>query len=405
VAVTQSPALTVVKTASPASVSAVGDVITYSFLVTNTGNVTLTGIVVTDAQTAPAGALTTGPTCPSATLAPAASETCTATYTVTQADLDNGSVNDTATASGTPPTGPPVTSPPSTAIVTVAQSPALTVVKTASPATVSAAGDTITYSFLVTNTGNVTLTGVTVNETSFTGTGTLSPLSCPGGGATIASLAPGTSATCTATYVVTQADVNAGSITNTATGTGIPPTGSPVTSPPSTKTVTIPPVKKLGLVKQAHGVDVNDDGVIGAGDRVDWTLIVTNLGTVTITNIHVSDPTAGTVTCPATSLAPGQSMTCTVASHTITADDVKAGSVANVATVSGSGGTGTTAKATVPVHPVQTPPLAFTGNDSRLQIVLAALLLGVGGLITLAGTRRRRTSTRRNRSTNETRES
>jgi uncharacterized repeat protein (TIGR01451 family) len=206
-------------------------------------------------------------------------------------------------------------------------------------------------------------------------------------------------------YVVTQADVDGGSITNTATATGTPPTGPPVTSPPTTTTVEITPVEKLGLVKQAHGVDVNHDGVIGAGDRVDWTLIVTNLGTVTITNIHVSDPTAGTVTCPATSLAPAQSMTCTVPPHTITDDDVKAGSVANVATVSGSGGTGTTAKATVPVHPVQTPPLAFTGNDSRLQIVLAALLLGVGGLITFAGTRRRHTSTRRNRPGNETRES
>jgi len=40
-------------------------------------------------------------------LAPGAWETCTATYTVTQADIDNGSVNDSATVSGVPPSGPP----------------------------------------------------------------------------------------------------------------------------------------------------------------------------------------------------------------------------------------------------------------------------------------------------------
>ncbi len=46
------------------------------------------------------------------TLAPQASTTCTGTYTVTQADIDAGSITNTATASGTPPTGPPVTSAP-----------------------------------------------------------------------------------------------------------------------------------------------------------------------------------------------------------------------------------------------------------------------------------------------------
>ena len=34
--------------------------------------------------------------------------------------------------------------------------------------------------------------------------------------------------TCTATYVVTQKNVDAGVITNTATVTGTPPTGDPV---------------------------------------------------------------------------------------------------------------------------------------------------------------------------------
>ncbi|MBK9726081.1 MAG: DUF11 domain-containing protein [Actinomycetales bacterium] len=43
------------KTADPTTVTAAGDTVDYSFVVTNTGNVTVTGITVTDTFTAPAG--------------------------------------------------------------------------------------------------------------------------------------------------------------------------------------------------------------------------------------------------------------------------------------------------------------------------------------------------------------
>jgi hypothetical protein len=119
VPVTQAGGLTVVKSALPPVITAAGQLVSYSFVVTNTGNVTLTNVAVADLQAAPAASLASGPACPAATLAPGATETCTATYTVTQADIDNGSVSDSATVSGDPPSGPPVTSPPSTVTIPV----------------------------------------------------------------------------------------------------------------------------------------------------------------------------------------------------------------------------------------------------------------------------------------------
>jgi uncharacterized repeat protein (TIGR01451 family) len=222
-----------VASASPSAVTHVGQVITYSFLVTNTGNLTLTSVAVTGTQTAPAGPLTPGPTCTSATLAPSAFETCTATYTVTQADIDNGSVNDSATVSGDPPSGSPVTSPSSTASVPVTRNGALTVVTSASPSAVTQAGQVITYSFLVTNTGNVTMTSVAVIDTQTVPAGPLtSGPACPS-----ATLAAGAKETCTATYTVAQTDVDNGTVGDSATVSGDPPSGSPVTSPSSTLTV------------------------------------------------------------------------------------------------------------------------------------------------------------------------
>ena len=45
--------------------------------------------------------------------------------------------------------------------MTTEQSPALTLTKTATPTTVTQAGQTVTYRFLATNTGNVTISGLT----------------------------------------------------------------------------------------------------------------------------------------------------------------------------------------------------------------------------------------------------
>ena len=165
-------------------------------------------------------------TCPPS-LAPGASETCTGSYTVTQADVDTGSVTNTATASGTNPQAVAVTS--SSSSVTVEASNAtsgLSISKSTDSTGYGAVGDTINYTYLVTNTGTTTLApGVTDNL--------IPNVSCPD-----SSIAPGASETCTGSYIVTQADVTAGSVTNTAYASATDPrNGNPVDSGTSSVTV------------------------------------------------------------------------------------------------------------------------------------------------------------------------
>ena len=109
------PALTIVNTASPDTYSEAGEVISYSFLVTNTGDVNINSLSVADDKA-------TDEICPLTTLAPSQFTTCTASYTIIQADLDSGSVSNTATASGTPEQGS-LSTPSDTETVTAVVSP------------------------------------------------------------------------------------------------------------------------------------------------------------------------------------------------------------------------------------------------------------------------------------------
>ncbi len=219
---TDTPSIALVKTAVPAfsTPPAVGDRITFAFTVTNTGNVTLTNVTVTDPL--PGLVLSGGPI---ASLAPGASDSTTfsATYELTQADLDAGQVVNRATATGTPPTGPDVddesgadAGSDAPTVVPVTQSPGILLVKTVDASDFFDGpdpGDELRYAFAVTNTGSVTLTDVTVTDI-------LPGLVLSGG--PIPSLAPGASdtGTFTATYTPTAADITAGRVTNTATATG-----------------------------------------------------------------------------------------------------------------------------------------------------------------------------------------
>jgi uncharacterized repeat protein (TIGR01451 family) len=330
----QAPSLSVVKSSPTKSYSAVGNTIDYDFLVTNTGNVTLSSISVTDKQSAPAGGLASGPTCPAATLAPGASEVCTATYTVTQTDLNNGSVSDSATASGTAPSGSTSTSGSSAATVAAAQQPSLSVVKSSPTDTYSAVGNKINYDFLVTNTGNVTLSSISVSdvESAPATQGNLTAPSCPDG-----SLAPGASETCTASYTVTQADLDWGTVNDTATASGSA-NGTTVTSGGSSATVEGNPQPAITVVKSSPTKSYS-----GVGNTIQYQFVVTNDGNVTLSSVTVNDTELAPATqagltdpsCPDSVLAPGASETCT-ASYSVAQADIDNGSVTDTATASGT---------------------------------------------------------------------
>jgi hypothetical protein len=99
VTLTQIKTISLAKSANPTTYSAVGQTITYSYTITNTGNVTLASAQykVSDDHINGGTAFTCGS---STTLAPNATVTCTNTYTITAADLSAGSVTNKATASG-----------------------------------------------------------------------------------------------------------------------------------------------------------------------------------------------------------------------------------------------------------------------------------------------------------------
>ena len=81
-------------------------------------------------------------------------------YTITQADLNAGSVTNTAKASAGG-----IDSNEDKATVEAIQNKALSLDKTASPTAADAVGDVISYSYVVTNIGNVRLAGpVTVAD-------------------------------------------------------------------------------------------------------------------------------------------------------------------------------------------------------------------------------------------------
>jgi LysM repeat protein len=202
-------------TANPTTYSQVGQVITLTYVVKNNGTTTLgpTQFKIADALINNSALFDCGPA--NTSLATGVSTTCTSSYTITQADMNAANVTNSATASGS---GVPTSA---AASVVVSKSvAAMTLSVAATPATYNQVGQVITLTYTIKNTGTSNLgpTQFTVNDFLINSN---APFNC---GPANNTLIPSGTVTCTATYTIAQADVNAANITSkaTAAGAGVP---------------------------------------------------------------------------------------------------------------------------------------------------------------------------------------
>ncbi|MEV5573786.1 hypothetical protein AB0L06_27405 [Spirillospora sp. NPDC052269] len=222
------PSIHIEKAADPDFVDAPGETITFHERITNTGNTDLSNVGVKDDLDGLSPVK-----CERASLAPGESTECAGDYTTTQADVDNGFVHNVATAFGVSYCAPEgIESQPDEVTVPVLR-PGISLRKSAEPMTYSTAGETITYRYHVTNTGDVPLLGIGVND-DMDG---LSDVQCAD-----RVLNPGVSTDCAATYVTTREDVERGYLHNVAAAYGTSPGGVPTESAPCEVTIPATPI-------------------------------------------------------------------------------------------------------------------------------------------------------------------
>ncbi|WP_431158430.1 DUF7507 domain-containing protein, partial [Winogradskyella poriferorum] len=382
-------------------IATVGDIITYTYTITNTGNTTLFDVSVTEDTTdfTGTGGLPTliyqsggsdedGESDLEDMVVGTGTIVYTATYAITQADIDAGIVTNQAVANGTDPLGGDVsddsddptdtTGTDDPTDTTIPQDASIAVEKTSSldlgTDGIATVGDIITYTYTITNTGNTTLFDVSVTEdtTDFTGTGGLPTLIYQSGGSDedgesdLEDMVVGTGTIVyTATYAITQADIDAGIVTNQAVANGTDPLGGDVSDDSDDPTDTtgtddptdtnIPQDPSIA-VEKTSSLDLGADGVANVGDIITYTYTVTNTGNTTVFNVNVTEDVAdftGTGTLPTPVYQSGgsdedgdteiddiavspQNPIVFTASYALTQADIDAGIVTNQAVANGT---------------------------------------------------------------------
>jgi hypothetical protein len=375
-----------------------GDTVVYAFQVTNRGDTVLENVTVSDptvginnAACVDSLAVGTTATCP------------THTRELTEADVLAGGVENRATATGAPITagGDPVVDPntgdPATVTdtsdagtesngsqvtnpggtetpsplgtfpndggdttedpttVTLTPSPSISLIKSSAgfedvdnSGDVSI-GDRVLYTYVVRNTGNITVSGITLTDDNAVVTG-----------GTLPSLAPGASDTDTyrGVHTIDQGDLDAGGVENTATvqgvgsndapvsdvsDTGTLANGSPVALPESTETpnplgvydndpldrtddpttVTFATKPSISVVKRVVNIDDPDNNGPDIGDTIHYAFAVTNTGNVALEDVTITDDTADEVLGSLDTLGPLATDTTTfTATHVLTDADI-----------------------------------------------------------------------------------
>ena len=196
------------------AVDEVGDVINYTINVGNDGNVSLTGVSVTDTFISNLTFDTTSDTDGDGELDVNETWTYTGSYTVDQDDLNAGTNIDNVATADSNETGTETDS----ATIPVAQNADITIDKSAAVAdggtAVDEVGDVINYTIAVGNDGNISLTGVSVTDTFISNLTFDTTSDTDGDG----ELDVNETWTYTGSYTVDQDDLNAGTnIDNVAT--------------------------------------------------------------------------------------------------------------------------------------------------------------------------------------------
>jgi uncharacterized repeat protein (TIGR01451 family) len=328
-----SPSITVIKTADVSSAQ-VGQTITFTYRVTNTGNVSLTNLSASDDRL---GAITLSKT----TLIPNDGTSGTLTYTVVAGDLPGPLIN-TVVVTGTPPVGDDVNATDDLSI-TLHRGPAITVIKTADVSSAEV-GQTITYTYRVTNTGSVNLNNISASDDR---------LGAIALGKTTLTPNEGTSGTLTHTVVAGDLP---GPLTNTVVVTGTPPVGDDVNDTDDLS-ITLHSSPAITVIKTA---DVNSAQV---GQTITYTYRVTNTGDVNLTNLSAFDDRLGAIVLGKTTLAPNEG-TSGALTYTVVAGDLP-GPLTNTVVVTGTPPLGPAVSANT--------TLILTLNMSRIYLPLVIM--------------------------------
>ena len=164
----------------------------------------------------------------------------------------------------------------------VPAAPALDIVKTLSAnadedsSNSVSIGDTLTYTIVATNSGNVAQTNVEVTD----------PMLVNNSQTVCGSVAVGATCTLTGTYTVTMADAG-GDVVNTASAESNEVT-TPVTD--TVTTPVVPAAPALDIVKTlTNNADGDGSGSVSIGDVLTYTIVATNTGNITQNNVDVTD--------------------------------------------------------------------------------------------------------------------
>lgn len=308
------PNVTVVKSASLSDV-AVGDTLTYTFVVANNGTEAISNAILTDALPAGvsfiAGSVTVGGQ-PLASAVPgsgiplgtiAAGAQTTVAFSVAVASLPSpaqlGNQASVSYSSGTF-NGQSV----SNTTVTPVYQPIVTVAKRANR-TSATVGDTILYSLTVANAGNIATLQTTLTDTIPPGTsfvagsvtvgGVPQPAASPTAGIALGPVAAGASVT-VAFQTLLSSLPSPPTLTNqgTASYTYQLPSGRALAGAALSNTVVIPAsAPNVTIAKSASLANA------AVGDTITYTIVTSNGGSAAVTNVVVTDPIpAGAVFVP-----------------------------------------------------------------------------------------------------------